>query len=106
VLFAGLSLFPSKAATPAAQQTGARRSETDLDRAEALTAGRADEAIGLLENLRRKKPPPAASKPSSAKPITKRSFSRHRPFEVALQKIPRIARPRNCWACPTMPWAS
>lgn len=58
LLFAGLLLFPLQSAFGAAQQ-GARSSETDLDRAETLLSrGRLDEAIGLLENLQRKKPPP------------------------------------------------
>src|SRR5438309_10635919 len=60
VLFAGLSLFASKAAFGGAQQSGARPSETDLDRVEALLGrGRLDEAISLLENLQRKRPEPS-----------------------------------------------
>src|SRR5260370_16349177 len=91
VLFAGLSLFPSKAATAAAQQTGARPSETDLDRIEALIArGSLDEAIGLLENLRRKQPPPAGIEAKLGKAYyKKRSFQPAIPhLKTALQENP------------------
>jgi tetratricopeptide (TPR) repeat protein len=83
VLFAGLSLFPSKAATPAAQQTGARPSETDLDHVEALIArGSLDEAIGLLENLRRKQPPPAGIEAKLGK-----AYYKKRRFEPAIAHL-------------------
>ena len=76
LLFAGLSLFPAEIAFGTAQQTGARRSETDLDRVEALIArGSLDEAIGLLENLRRKSPPPSGIEARLGKAYyKKRSF--------------------------------
>jgi len=100
VLFAGLSLLPAEIAFGAAQQPGTRPSETDLDRVEVLLGrGKLDEAIGLLENLQRKNPPPTGIEAKLGKAYyKKRSFQpaiAH--LKVALQKIPRIARPRNCW---------
>jgi tetratricopeptide (TPR) repeat protein len=91
VVFAGLVLFPGQAVFGAAQQAVARPSETDLDRAEILLdRGGLDEAIGLLENLRQRKPPPSGIEAKLGKAYyKKRSFQQaiaH--LKAALQEAP------------------
>ncbi len=91
VLFAGLALLPAEIALGAAQQPGTRPSETDLDLVEVLLGrGKLDEAIGLLENLRRKNPPPTGIEAKLGKAYyKKRSFPpaiAH--LKVALREYP------------------
>ncbi len=75
-MFAALSVLPFQAVFGAAQEAVARPSGADLDRAGILLErGRLDEAIGLLENLRQRKPPPSGIEAKLGKAyFKKRSF--------------------------------